>query len=208
MRNYSPSHDELHIDPSEFAENRLYMIEGGEYDFDLAERELAEEELGTVPDESGETNPTRLTREDRELFYDPPLRPDAEIASANRRAWYTQRGRVCLYPDCGAKVRYTKTISYCEAHQDSEVARYTDPGEFYETNRINPRVYGLKKARTDRTLSRISLAEVAGINPRRIQRFEVTLDDAGPTPEERKALAGVLDVPESELLRDPDLGVM
>jgi hypothetical protein len=208
MRNYSPSHDELHIDPSEFAENRLYMIEGGEYDFDLAERELAEEVLGTVPEESGETNPTRLTREDRELFYDPPLRPDAEIASANRRAWYTRRGRVCLYPDCGAKVRYTKTISYCEAHQDSEVARYTDPGHFHETNRINPRVYGLKKARTDRTSSRIALAELAGIDPRRIQRFEVTLDNAGPTPEERKALADVLEGPESELLRDPDLGVM
>jgi hypothetical protein len=84
MRNYSPSHDELHIDPSEFAENRLYMIEGGEYDFDLAERELAEEELGTVPDESGETNPTRLTREDRELFYDPPLREPAGLVHAAR----------------------------------------------------------------------------------------------------------------------------
>jgi hypothetical protein len=216
MPSYHPSMDEEHVDPNEFAANHLYVSEGDEFDVDRSEdldldvldEDLQPDEVVLVQEALESLNPTRMTREDCELFYDPPIRSDAEIASANRRAWFTQRGRTCLYPDCADKVRYTKKIYYCERHQDSEVARYTNPSEFYETQRIHPRVHGLKSAREYRSLSQVELSEFSGIGYRRVKRFEQMKDAFGPTAAERRILAEVLGTTESELLRHPERGVV
>jgi hypothetical protein len=210
---YSPAHDEGHVDPGEFAANHLYLIEDGEVDVDLPEAFYGidglevEDEADRFSDEAMEIlNPTLMSRVDRKLFYDPPIRSDIEVAAENRKAWYTQRGRVCLYPDCESKVRYTKKVSFCERHQDSEDARYTNPGEFGETSSINPRLYGLNTVRKDRGLTQKVLGELSGLPPRRIEKFES--GERGPSPEDRQTLARVLGTTESALLRHPELGVV
>ena len=145
------------------------------------------------------TRKSRLYREER-------IRSDKKVAAKNWEAWYTQRGRVCQYPDCESKVRYTKKVSFCDRHEDSEVARYTNPGEFGETSRINPRVYGLSTGRRDRGLTRTDLSDFSGLPVRRIVKFES--GERGPSPEDRQTLARVLGTTESALLRHPELGVV
>jgi DNA-binding XRE family transcriptional regulator len=210
---YSPARDEGHVDPGEFAANHLYLIEDGEVDVDLPEALYGldglevEDEADRFSDEAMEIlNPTLMSRVDRELFYDPPIRSDIEVAAENRKAWYTQRGRVCLYPDCESKVRYTKKVSFCERHQDSEDARYTNPGEFYESSSINPRVYGLSTVRRDRGLTQKGLSELSGLSTRRIEKFES--GERGPSLDERCVLAEILGTTESTLLLHPERGVM
>lgn len=128
-----------------------------------------------------------------EAIYSP-----GEIEDLNRNSerYRQQRGRVCEYPGCEAKIRYTRTIPCCVKHEDTEFAAclpQAEPGAARA-----PRLYGLRAARIKGGLGTQEIARVCGRSHKWAQQAERPRN--GVPKEIRALLAITLNVSEAELL--------
>jgi hypothetical protein len=139
---------------------------------------------------------TRLSRVHDAALFDPDPDPDFRVAERNRHNYRTRRGRICEYPGCEAKVRYTNDVPICGAHEKTEFAEChpaAEPG-----SAIYPRLFGLRAARKRRGMR---ASEVALICGRSVKWAEQTERCRNGVPHEiRRLLAEVLNVSEAELL--------
>jgi hypothetical protein len=143
-----------------------------------------------------DVNPLRTGAADDER-PDRPARWDHEVARDNMRAWERKRGRVCAYPDCDTKVRYSRPRPFCSLHELTPVAQQIGkPGPIPGAN-VAPKTPGLRAIRKAKKIPTKELAPLVGRSVIWLQRAE---RGAHGVPDEVRAkLCEVLGVSEAEL---------
>jgi hypothetical protein len=127
-----------------------------------------------------------------------PTLEDYEVAERNYRNFYARRGRICRYPGCENKIRYTRDVPVCSEHELTEFATCLPEAHTTRGRRPNPRLNGLAEARIQANLEKHELALLLGRPARWVHDAE--RGRVGVSDKTRGEIAAVLGVSESFLL--------
>jgi hypothetical protein len=126
------------------------------------------------------------------------IRSDYDVTMDNYRLYKTRRGRICEYPGCETKVRYTREFPFCAQHETSEFASCGMEAASREGWQSYPTLPGLRAARARAKVTQARVDEALGHHRTWTDRAERRL--FGVSHEDRGKLAKLLSVSEAELL--------